>query len=123
MHLDVFKLRKCVNVPVGAAEIVLTHRVLREVNLLVNFDCVARWDQHDLAELAKHVSLIRHADRQVVNLFLVEVEKFVGLTRHQSLASCGLRGSCHLFIQTIYGSDEISANIICLSIKKLESKE
>ena len=83
MNLDVLELKKTINVPVGAAQVILALCILDEVDLLADFYCIAIWNQNDFAELADDVAWVGVADGRVVFHLLVKREVFMRFTNHE----------------------------------------
>ena len=80
MHLDVLKFHQAVNVPVGAAQIVLTLRVLYQINFFGDFDGVTIWNKDDFAELAYDVAWVWKINSWVVFHLLIQGKVFMRLT-------------------------------------------
>ena len=83
VYFDVLELKKAIDVPVGAAQVILALCVLNQIYLLAAFDCVAIWNQDDLAELADDMAGVWVPDCWVVFHLLIEGEVFMCFTNHE----------------------------------------
>ena len=83
VYLDVLELEKAINVPVGAAQVILALCVLDQIDLLAAFDCIAIWNQDDFAELADDMAGVWVTDCWVVFHLLIEGEVCMCFTNHE----------------------------------------
>ena len=83
VNRNVLEFEKTVDVPVGAAQVVLALCILDQVDLLAALDRIAIWNQNDFAELADDVARVGVADGRVVFHLLVKSKVLMRFANHE----------------------------------------
>ena len=83
MNLHILEAGNVLNMPVSVADVVLTQRVLDQIDLILDLDGVHFGDDYDFAELAQQVLVVGQAERRVVFVLFVHLEIFVRLRDDQ----------------------------------------
>ena len=81
--------------PISATDVILTHGILNQVNVLKYFDCAAFWDDNYLAELTENVTIVYLANCGVIYFFLVEFKKLVSFAGYECFTIGRLNCGCH----------------------------
>ena len=83
MNFDVLELEKTINVPVGAAQVVLALCILDQVDLLADLDRIAIWNQNDLTEWADDVARVGVANSRIIFHLLVKMKVLMRFANHE----------------------------------------